>query len=257
MMTKHCPHCLKRIPFRKRFRARCPFCFKTFRRRSGSQERGVIGLWLEDRNTTFWFFILTCVLVLAAITMQVFGNPDLLNFIDHHYIWFFISIFFLAMYGSVVSRIYFPLLLDAPRIMRVERAAIHQYKVLTTIGLLLGIPFAMVFVGVHGIWESWLATAFLFVIPVTLLWAYHALTLTEEDYDDQRVWSYLQELGLDNRLEHRHHAYMVLVGIPLAAGIFFYFLAHPWLANMIKESIESGLISMFRELWQRTGGRGR
>ncbi len=255
--TKHCPHCLKRIPFRKRFRKRCPFCFKAFRRHSAASDRGVIGLWLEDRNSVFWFFILTIVLVLAAVTMQIAGNPDLINFIDAHYYWFFLSIGFLSMYASAVSRIYFPLLLDAPKILRRERTAIRQYKILTSVGLLLGIPFAMIFVGVDGIWESFLGTAFLFVVPMTLLWAYHALTLTEEDYEDQRVWSFLQELGADSRLEHRHHAYFVLVGLPLAGLIFFYFLTHPWLANALKESVDSGLISMFRELWQRTGGRGQ
>jgi hypothetical protein len=201
---------------------------------------------------TFWVYILVVMLGLLAMIKQAFHSADLLDFMDTHPVWFVLSVLYLAMFASTVGRIYFPLMLNAPRIMRVERGAIHQYKVLTTVGLLLGGPFAMLFVGYRDFWRDFPGTAFLFTIPTTLMWAYHALTLTEDDYEDERVWSFLQEVGAADRLEHRHNALFVLFGIPLSAAIFYFFLNHPYIANMLRESAESGLIAMFMELYHRT-----
>jgi len=219
-------------------------------------ERSLMGQWLEDRNTTFWVYILVVVLGLLAMILQVFGEPELLWFIDTHPIWFAISIIYLAMVTTTMARIYFPLMLNAPKIMRMERPAIRQYRNLTTAGLILGAPFALVFlrlsVNVSNPWRAFPATAFLFMLPTILFWAYHALTLTDEDYEDERVWSFLQEVGAADRLEHRHNAFFVLFGIPISCAIFYFFLVHPYIANALKESTDSGLIAMFRELWQRT-----
>jgi hypothetical protein len=110
-------------------------------------------------------------------------------------------------------------------------------------------------VGTREFWASFPAVAFLFMLPVGVLWAYHALTLTEEDYDDERTSSFLHEIGASDRLEHRHHAFFVLVGIPLCGLAFYYHLQHPFLARMIQESAESGMIAMFVELWRRTKGQ--
>jgi hypothetical protein len=257
MSPKRCPHCLKRVPFRKRFRKNCPHCFKAFRRRSGMPERSLIGQWLEDRNTTFWVYILVIFFGLLAMIMQVSGNPDLLWFIDNHLIWFALSIGYLAMFARTIGQIFFPLMLNAPRIMRRERPAIKQYRTLTTVGLILGIPFAFVFirlmsVGVKSLWMVFPGTVLLFTLPTVLMWAYHALTLTEEDYEDERVVSFLQEVGAADRLEHRHNAYFVLFGVPLSIAVFYFFLVHPYIANMLKESSDSGLIAMFLELYHRT-----
>jgi hypothetical protein len=253
---KHCPHCLKRIPWRKRLKSKCPFCFKPHRRSSGIQERGVVAHFLEDRGVAFWFFQLLIVTVLLAVILQVTGHPSLIRFIDARPVWFTISIYWTALYASVIGRMHVPLLLGAPKILRRERAVIRQYQKLTTIGILVGIPFALLFVGTRYTWERFPGLVFLLFVPVTLIWAYQALTLTAEDYEDERVWSYLQELGAQDRLEHRHHAYFVLVGLPLASLLLYYFLLHPWLARAIKESTESGLIAMLIELWRRTTGRG-
>lgn len=256
MFAKHCPHCLKRIPLRKRLRKHCPYCFKAFRRRSGTPQRSLVGEWLEDRGMVFWIFILSVFFGLLVTIKLSFHDTELLMFIEEHpklfAFSFVLSILYLAMFATTIGRIYFPLMLNAPRIMRVERAAVRQYKVLTTVGLILGAPFAMLFTGYRDFWSASPATAFLFTIPTVLMWAYHALTLSDEDYEDERVWSYLQEIGAADRLEHRHHAYFVLFGIPLSAAIFYFFLTHPYLANMIKESSQSGLIAMFIELWHRT-----
>lgn len=252
MSPKHCPHCLKRIPLRKRFRKSCPLCFKAFRRRSGMPERSLVGQWLEDRNMTFWFYIQVIVYGLLAMIMQAFHKPDLLNFMDSHPVWFVLSVLYLSMFAATIGRIYFPLMLNAPRIMRVERATIRQYRLLTTIGLIIGVPFALLFTGVRDFWREFLGVAFLFPIPTAVLWAYHALTLTEEDYEDERVESFLHEIGAADRLEHRHNALFVLIGVPLSGAIFYFFLTHPYIANMIKESSESGLIAMFLELYHRT-----
>ena len=253
---KHCPHCLKRIPWRKRLKSRCPFCFKAFRRTSGLQERGVIAHFLEDRSIVFWFVQILIVTVLLAIILQVTGHPTLIRFMDARPVWFAISIYWAALYATLIGRMHVPLLLGAPKILRRERAVIRQYKRLTTVGILIGIPFALLFVGTRYTWERFPGLVFLLFVPVSLMWAYQALTLTAEDYEDERVWSYLQELGAQDRLEHRHNAYFVLVGLPLAGLLFYYFMNHPWLARAIKESAESGIIAMLIELWHRIKGQG-
>jgi len=252
---KHCPHCFKRIPLRKRLRTRCPFCTKAFRRRSGIKERSLIGLWLEDRSTAFWFFIIAVVLVISSIAMQLAGSPDLLNFIDRRPVWFVLSVFYAAMFLSVIGRIYFPLLLNAPGILRRERAVILQYRSLTAWGLIVGLLLAVLVVGWNDAWLRLPGTVYLLFVPVALMWAYQALTLTEDDYEDERVWSFLHELGVHDRLEHRHHAYFVLVGLPLSALVFGYFLAHPWLAHAIQGSQESGILAMIAEAAHRVTGR--
>lgn len=253
---KYCPHCKKRIPWRKRLKPRCPFCFKAYRRHSGIKERGTVTLYLEDRTVTFWFLHILVITVLGAIILQVSGHPTLIRFMDARPVWFLISIGWAALYATIIGRIYVPLLLGAPKIMRRERITILQYKKLTAAGLIVGVPFALLFVGIRYPWERFPGLVFLLFIPVTLLWAYQALTLSEQDYEDERTWSYLQELGAQDRLEHRHYAFFVLFGLPLAALLFYYFLTHPWLARMIKESAESGIIAMLVELYRRTTGRG-
>ena len=254
--AKHCPHCLKRIPLRKRLRARCPFCFRPFRRRSDNIERTAFGLWLEDRSTIFWFFVLLTIWMLYALISQALGNADLLNFIDRRPIWFMLSILWMAMFAAVIGRMFVPLLLGAPKILRKERTTIKQYRSMTIIGLLFGFPLVLAFVGFDGWQRAFPATAFLFFVPLTLFWSFQALTLTEQDYEDERVWSFLHEIGAPDRLEHRHHGFFAMVGLPLSGLLFYYFLSHPWLARAIKESGESGLIAMLRQLWLRTTGRG-
>jgi hypothetical protein len=253
---KHCPHCHKRVPLRKRLKSRCPSCFKPFRRRSGRQDRTLVGLWLEDRSTSFWFFIFLSILVISAMILQATGNPDLLNFIDHHPVWFTLSVVWIAIFASMIGRIFVPLLLGAPKILRRERLTIKHYRSLTIAGLILGVPLVLAFTGIHGWLRMWPATVFLFFIPLSLLWSYQALTMTEEDYEDERTWSFMHELGAPDRLEHRHHAFFTMVGLPLAALLFYYFMTHPWLARAIQASERSGIIAMLRQLWQRTTGRG-
>jgi hypothetical protein len=253
MSPKRCPHCFKKVPIRKRLQTKCPHCLQPFRRRSGRKDRGVVGLWLEDRTTAFWFLVLLLLFVIAAIALQVFGRPDLLDFIDAHWFWFGVTLLYAAMILSIVGRIYFPLLLGAPSIMRRERSVIRQYRSLTTAGFIVGIPFAVLIVGVRDVWLRLPGTIFLMTVPVTLLWAYQALTLTEEEYEDERVWSFLHELGAQDRLEHRHHAYLVLFVLPLSALLFFYFLNHPVIAHAIMRSQESGILAMLRDAWHRTG----
>jgi hypothetical protein len=254
MAPKRCPHCFKKVPLKKRLKTKCPFCFKPFRRRSANQDRGVVSSWLEDRTSTFWFLMLLLIFVLLSIIMQLAGNSDLLLYIDEHTFWFVMTLIYAGMILSIVGHIYFPLLLGAPRILRRERTVIRHYKILTTIGFVVGIPFAILMVGWKYAWRSFPMTIFLTTIPVALMWGYQALTLTEADYDDERVWTFMHELGVQDRLEHRHHAYMVLIGIPLSALLFYYFTTHPILANMLRESSESGLIAMMREIWHRTRG---
>lgn len=253
---KHCPHCSKRIPWRKRLKPRCPFCFKTYRRRSGIKERGIVALYLEDRSIAFWFLHLLVLTVLLSVILQVTGHPMLIRFMDARPVWSLISVVWAAMYAVIIGRIYVPLLLGAPKIMRRERVTILHYKKLTAIGLIVGIPFALLFLGTRYTWERFPGLVFLLFVPVTLLWAYQALTLTDQDYEDERTWSYLQELGAQDRLEHRHYAYFALVGLPFAALLLYYFLLHPWLARTIMESCESGIIAMLIELYHRTTGRG-
>jgi hypothetical protein len=251
---KFCPHCLKRIPWRRRLKPKCPFCIKPFRRRSTVQERSVFAHFLEDRGVAFWFFQVLIVTVLLAIIFQISGHPTLIRFIDARTGWFVISIYWTALYATLIGRMHVPLLLGAPKILRRERAIIRQYKRLTQVGVLIGIPFALLFVGTRYTWERFPGLVFLLFVPVSLMWAYQALTLTAEDYEDERVWSYLQELGAQDRLEHRHNAYFVLIGLPLAGLLFYYFMTHPWLARAIKESAETGIISMLVDLWHRIRG---
>ncbi|MCX6601819.1 MAG: hypothetical protein NT025_09725 [bacterium] len=216
----------------------------------------MIAHFLEDRSIVFWFVQILIVTVLLAIILQVTGHPTLIRFMDARPVWFAISIYWAALYATLVGRMHVPLLLGAPKILRRERAVIRQYKRLTTVGILIGIPFALLFVGTRYTWERFPGLVFLLFVPVSLMWAYQALTLTAEDYEDERVWSYLQELGAQDRLEHRHNAYFVLVGLPLAALLFYYFMNHPWLARAINESAESGIIAMLIELWHRIKGQG-
>jgi hypothetical protein len=256
MFAKHCPHCSKKIPWRKRLRPRCPFCFKAYRRASGIKERSTVGLWLEDRSTNFWFFMLLIVTLVLSMVLQVFRKPDLLNFIDSHPVWYVLSLFWLAMFMATIMRIYFPLMLNAPRILRTERAAIRQYRILTAAGLIVGVGLALLLIGPRDFWAAFPGTAFLMMVPVAVLWSYHALTLSEDDYEDDRVSSFLHEIGAADRLEHRHNAFFVLFGIPACSLVFYYFVQHPFLAHMIQESADSGIIAMFLELWHRTTRRG-
>ena len=193
---------------------------------------------------------------MLSMISQAFGNAELLNFIDRRPIWFALSILYMAMFAAVIGHIYVPLLLNAPKILRRERVVIKQYRKMTFVGLLLGVPLALAFSGFDGWARMFPGTVFLFFVPVTLLWAYQALTLTEEDYEDERVWSFLHEIGAPDRLEHRHNGYFSMIGLPLAALLFYYFMTHPWLARAIQESERSGLIAMLRQLWHRTTGRG-
>lgn len=253
---KHCPHCLKRIPFKKRLRTKCPFCFRPFRRRSGNQDRSAIGLWFEDRSTSFWFFFFLVITVLYAMIAQALGNADMLKFIDRRPVWFAISLFWIAMFAALIGRIFLPLLLGAPKILRRERVMIKQYRMLTIIGLLLGIPLVLAFLGTDGWQLAFPGTVFLFFIPVSLMWSYQALTLTDQEYEDERTWAFLHEIGAPDKLEHRHRAYMTLIGLPLSALMFYYFMTHPYLARLLQESEASGLIAMFKQLVHRATGRG-
>ena len=255
LSPKHCPHCLKRIPFKKRLRTKCPFCFRPYRRRSGIEDRTALGQWLEDRSTSFWFFLFLVVMVLYAMISQAFGNADLLNFIDRRPVWFGISLFWMAMYAALIGRIFLPLLLGAPRILRRERIMIKQYRKLTVIGLLLGIPFVLAFFGRN--WQlAFPGTVFLFFVPVSLMWSYQALTLSDEEYEDERTWAFLHEIGAPDKLEHRHRAYLTLIGLPVSALIFYFFMTHPFLARMLQESEASGIIAMLKQLVHRATGRG-
>jgi hypothetical protein len=223
------------------------------RRRSGMSERGTVGQWLEDRGNVFWFFLLLTISVIYAMIAQLSGSPSLLNFIDEHTIWFAITLYYLAIFLSIIGRIYFPLMLGAPKILRKERHMVSQFKLLTAIGLALGPLLAIALVGTRDFFRSFPATAFLITIPVTLMWAYLALVLNENDYEDERVWSYLAEIGAGERLEFRQHGYFVLIGLPLAALLFYYFMQNKWIAYSIRNSV---LIEMFRELWHRATTRG-
>ena len=253
MFKKSCPHCFKRIPLRKLYAAKCPYCFKIIRQRSGDQDRTVVGLWLEDRGTTFWFFIMLLVHVMAAMIGQVMKKPDLLKFIDAHPVWFLISIFYVAGFASIISRIYFPLMLGAPRILRRERQMVKQYKWLTAVGLVLGPPLAFAAMGTRNLFPMFPATVFLGLLPVAVMWAYLAIALHEDDYEDERVWSYLAELGAAERLEHRHHGIILLSTLPVAGVIFYFFMNNLWIAYNMRNSI---LIEMFKALWNAAKERG-
>ena len=194
--------------------------------------------------------------VIYAMISQAFGNADLLNFIDRRPVWFTISLFWQAMFAAVIGRMFLPLLLGAPKILRRERATIKNYRWLTILGMVLGIPLVLAFTGFDGWLRMFPATVFLFTVPIVLLWSYQALTLTDQDYEDERTWSFLHEIGAPDKLEHKHRAYMTLIGMPLSALMFYYFMTHPYLARMIQESEASGLIAMMRQLINRTTGRG-
>ena len=255
LSPKHCPHCLKRIPLKKRFRNKCPFCFRPYRRRSGNEERSAVGLWLEDRSTSFWFFIMLVFWVMFAMISQAFGNPDLLNFIDRRPIWFALSLFWLAMFAAVIGRMFLPLLLGAPKILRRERVTIKQYRWATITGFLIGIPLVLAFTGFDDWMLKFPATVFLLTVPIALMWSYQALTLTDKDYEDERTWSFLHEIGAPDKLEHRHRAYMTMIGLPVSALMFYFFMTHPYLARMLQESEASGIIAMLRTLANRATGR--
>ena len=252
MFAKRCPHCLQKIQFKKWFAKKCPHCDRTLRRASDINDRTEFGAYFEDRSASFWFLWLLILLALTAITMQIAGNADLLTLMDHHPFWFVVAVWWLSIFGALIGRMYVPLLLGAPKIMRRERKTISYYKTLTTVGLILGLPFAMMFVGWRNLFYAFPGVAFLVTVPVSLMWSYMALTLTDDDYEDERTWSYLSELGAQDRLEHRHHAYMVLVGLPIAGLIFYYFLVHPWLYWAVKNS---AIIAMIKELYFRATGK--
>ncbi len=210
-------------------------------------------MWLEDRGKMFWFFTLTVLLVVSGTISQIAGNGDLINFIDARPVWFFISVFWLAMFASMISRIYFPLLLGAPPIIRKERLMIRQYRIMTFFGLIVGAGLCILLIGAEHLWAVFPGTVLLLTVPVAVMWGYLALVLNDTDYEDDRTWSFLSELGAGDRLEHRHHGFFVLVGVPLAGLIYYYFVTHPWLAWAIKDST---VLAMFRELWRRAKERG-
>lgn len=248
MYHKRCPNCLKKIPFKKRFGRKCPHCERTFRRRSEGPKRGMIGVWLEDRDTFFWFFLLTILTVLLALFAQVFGNPDLIDFIDEHTIWFFITMYYTAMLATIIGRIYVPLMLGAPRIIRRERVMIKQYRILTAVGLGIGVLLCLGIIGPRFLLRMFPGTVFLLTVPVALMWGYLALVLTESDYEDARTWSFLAEIGAGERLEHRQHGYMTMITLPITGLVFYYLSKNPFLFWWIKNSI---LLALFRELWHR------
>lgn len=212
----------------------------------------MVGQWLEDRDKTFWFFVWTIALVIGGALGQIFGHADLINFIDARPVWFFISVFWLAMFASVIGRIYFPLLLGAPSILRKERWMILQYKYLTAVGFVIGLGLALLFFGTDRLFEVFPGTVYVVTVPIAVMWAYLALVLREDDYEDDRVWTFLSEIGASDRLEHRQNGYFALFGLPLAGLLFFYFITHPWLAWAIRNST---LLAMFRELWRRATDR--
>jgi hypothetical protein len=238
MAHKHCPHCLKLIPLKKRCKTKCPHCFRALRRSSQDQDRKFLGLWLEDRGVTFWFFTLSVLLVVGAVIGQLNDSPDLLNFIDLHTFWFVVSVAYLAMFASTLGRIYLPLMLGAPKILRRERVMIKQIKLLTAIGLLAGIVLVVLVVGVENLFFIFPATAYLVTIPIVLLWSYLGLALTDDDYDDTRTWSYLAEIGAADRFEFRYHSYVILIGLPLAAGLFYFLITHTGFAWTIRDMID-------------------
>lgn len=249
---KLCPHCLKVIPFKHRFKSRCPHCFRPMRRHS-EHERGVVAAWLEDRGKYWWFFVLLVVFVVGSMVGQLAGrHSSMLNMISGHPIMFGLSLFYLSAFASIISRIYFPLMLNAPRILRKERVQVRQYKIFTAIGMVLGLVLSIAVIGTRDYFTMFPASVLLFTTPIALLWGYLALTLTETDYEDERVWSYLTELGASERLDHRQHGYYVLVMLPLAALIFYWVMQNQWLYYWFSDS---QLVAMFRELYMRATGR--
>ncbi len=250
---KLCPHCLKVIPFKHRFRAKCPHCLRPLRRHSEG-ERGTIGLWLEDRGKWWWFFNLLIVSVIGAMIGQMAGrHSSFLNFISGHPVMFVLSLYYLAAFASIISRIYFPLLLGAPRILRRERQQIKQYKIFTAVGIVLGLILSLAVVGMDQFFVLFPVSVLLFTLPIALLWGYIALVLQEPDYEDERVWSFLTEIGAGDRLDHRHRGYYVLVLVPVAALIYYWMMQNQWLYYWFSDST---LVSMFMELYNRATGRG-
>lgn len=249
---KLCPHCLKVIPFKHRFKAKCPHCFRPLRRRS-EHERGLVASWLEDRGKYWWFFVLLIFFVVGSMVGQLAGrHSSLLNFISEHPIMFGLSLYYLAAFASITSRVYFPLMLNAPKIMRKERLQVNQYKIFTAIGYLLGLILSLSIIGPSQFFVMLPLTVLLFTAPVALMWAYLALVLTETDYEDERVWSYLTELGASERLDHRQNGYYVLVMLPIAALLFYWVMQNQWLYYWFADST---LVSMFLELYNRATGR--
>ncbi|MBK8130713.1 MAG: hypothetical protein IPK53_18035 [bacterium] len=129
---------------------------------------------------------------------------------------------------------------------------ISQYKVLTGVGMVLGVIFSVVVIGPGQYFVMFPASVFLFTIPIAIMWAYLALVLQEPDYEDERVWSFLTEIGGGDRLDHRQNGYYVLIGVPLAALIFYWGMQNQWIYHWLSNS---QLLGMFRELYLRTTGR--
>lgn len=249
---KLCPHCLKVIPFKHRLKTKCPHCFRPLRRRSEG-ERGTFLLWLEDRGKWWWFFILLVISVVGAMVGQLAGrHSSFLNFISEHPVMFALTLYYLSAFASIISRIYVPLMLGAPRILRRERPQIKQYKILTAVGVGLGLVLSIVVVGADQYFVLFPVSALLFTLPITLMWAYLALVLQEPDYEDERVWSFLTEIGAGERLDHRHNGYIALVMLPVAALLFYWMMRNQWLYYWFADST---LVSMFFELYNRATGR--
>ncbi|MCL4305358.1 hypothetical protein KJZ99_05545 [bacterium] len=249
---KLCPHCLKVISFKHRFKRKCPHCFRELRRHS-EQQRTLLGTWFEDRGKWWWFFILLVLFVVGAMVGQLAGrHSDLLNFISGHPIMFVLTLVYLAAFCSIISRIYFPLMIGAPRILRRERPQVRSYKIFTAVGIGLGLLLSIAVVGTRDYFVLLPASVLLFTLPIALMWAYLALVLQEPDYEDERVWSYLTELGAADRLDHRHRGYYVLVMVPVAALIFYWMMQNQWIYHWFSDSV---LVSMFRELYMRATGR--
>lgn len=236
MAHKHCPHCLKVIPLKQRFKPRCPHCHRILRRKS--EERKYLGMWLEDRGIVFWFFLILVILVLGAIIGQVNGHSDLLNYIDEHSFWFVISTLYLSMFAATIGRIYLPLLLGAPKILRRERLMIKQFKILTTVGIVAGIVLACAVVGVKDLFYVFPATVFLFSIPIVLVWSYLALVLSDSDYEDNRTWSYLAEIGAADRFEFRYHAFAIMIVLPLMMMLFYYLVKHTGFSWAVMNTVD-------------------
>ncbi|MCB1060274.1 MAG: hypothetical protein KDB65_08580 [Calditrichaeota bacterium] len=208
---------------------------------------------MEDRGKYWWFFILIIICVIGAMIGQMAGrHSSFLNFISEHPIMFMLTLYYLGAFASLISRMYIPLMLGAPRILRRERSQITQYKVFTAVGMLLGLGLALFVVGANQFFVMFPASVFLFTLPIAILWAYLALVLQEQDYEDERVWSYLTELGGGDRLDHRHNGYLVLIMVPLAALLFYWMMQNQWIYYWFSDST---LVSMFKELYMRATGR--
>jgi hypothetical protein len=248
---KLCPHCLKVIPFKHRFKRKCPHCFRPLRRRSDVGDRTLFAQWLEDRGKWWWLLVWLVVFTIGAMIGQLAGHSSLLQFMSNHPVWFGITLYYLSGFSSIISRIYFPLMLDAPRILRRERPQVKSYKVLTTVGIIAGLILAVVVMGTNLFFLALPGSVFLFTIPIALMWAYLALVLTDSDYEDERVWSYMTELGASERLDHRHHGYMVLIMLPLSTLLFYWMMKNQWLYYWFRDSV---LIAMFKELWNQARG---